>query len=127
MYRQLFNFVKRKIPKISETEMIALQCGGTFIDRDILKGNINYPKKPNLKNKFDKSKLNNILDNFDSKKIYPNNSNIIYELANNKFFSFLINEEYGDIKLYVNEISEILTKITSTATDDGGVPIVANS
>ena len=127
MYRQLFNFVKRKIPKISETEMIALQSGGTFIDRDILKGNINYPKKPNLKNKFDRTKLNNILDNFDSKKIYPNNSNIIYELANNKFFSFLINEEYGGIKLSVNELSEILTKITSVDPALGVVVMVPNS
>ena len=34
-------------------------------------------------------------------------------LAKNKYFSFLIDEKYDGIKLSVNELSDILTKISS--------------
>ena len=44
--RRLFNFVKSKIPRISDTEMIALRSGNTSLDRSILQGKIRYPKKP---------------------------------------------------------------------------------
>ena len=43
MYRPLFNLVKRRIPRISDTEMIALQSGDTSVDRAILQGKIDYP------------------------------------------------------------------------------------
>ena len=36
MYRDLFPLVNSRIPKISDTEMIALQSGRTCVDRDIL-------------------------------------------------------------------------------------------
>ena len=46
MYRLLFNFVKKKIQKISDTEIIALRSGNTSIDRNILLGKkINPTKK----------------------------------------------------------------------------------
>jgi hypothetical protein len=35
MYKYLFNRVKKIIPKISETEIIALKSGGVSIDREI--------------------------------------------------------------------------------------------
>ena len=38
MYKYLFNSVKRKIPKISKTELIALRSGNTSLDRQILEG-----------------------------------------------------------------------------------------
>jgi len=38
MYRYLFNHFKKIIPKISETEIIALKSGGTSIDRNIFEG-----------------------------------------------------------------------------------------
>ena len=44
MYRSLFNFVKRRIPKISDTEMIALKSGDTSVDRNILTGTYCYPQ-----------------------------------------------------------------------------------
>jgi hypothetical protein len=42
MYRIIFNRIKKIIPKISETEIIALKSGGTHIDRELFKGKINY-------------------------------------------------------------------------------------
>ncbi len=46
MYRQFFNFVKNKIPRISDTELIALRSGDVSIDRQILQGKVTLPKKP---------------------------------------------------------------------------------
>jgi hypothetical protein len=42
MYKYFFNRVKAIIPKISETEIIALKSGGVSIDRKIFKGKIDY-------------------------------------------------------------------------------------
>ena len=39
----LFKRVKKMIPKISATEMIALQSGTTSLDREIFKGVVEYP------------------------------------------------------------------------------------
>jgi hypothetical protein len=38
MYKYFFNVVKNIIPKISETEIIALKSGGTSIDKEIFEG-----------------------------------------------------------------------------------------
>ena len=129
MYKSLFRFVKKKIPKISDTELIALRSGNTSIDREILMGKVNLPEKFKYVNKFPEEKLNHLLDNFDNSRIYPNNNDNkwIKYLAENKFFSFLIDETYGGIKLSVNELSNLLTKITSLDPALGVVAMVPNS
>ena len=40
--RRLFNFAKRLVPKISETERIALTCGTIGFDREIFSGRPNF-------------------------------------------------------------------------------------
>ena len=129
MYRSLFRFVKNKIPRISDTELIALQSGDTSIDRDILKGKLSFPKPTNYTNKFDENKVDTFLHSFDYSRIYPNDNNNkwIQYLAKNKYFSFLIDEKYGGIKLCVNEMSNILTKITSVDPALGVATMVPNS
>ena len=132
MRSQLFKFVKNKIPKISSTELIALRSGGTSIDSDILQGKINFPnftKNNEIQNKFPESKINKLLDNFDMTQVYPNNNNNywINYLAKEKYFSFLIDEKYDGIKLSVNEMSDILTKITSVDPGLGVITMVPNS
>lgn len=133
----IFNSVKRIIPKISSSELVALKSGNTSIDRDILIGKFNFPKKPELLYKFPKNKLENLFREFyisqdvnpDDTKIYPNNNNNkwVNHLAKNKFFSFLIDEKYGGIKLSVNELSDTLTKIASVDPALGVVAMVPNS
>ena len=127
--KNLFNFVKSKIPKISTTELIALQSGNTSIDRNILKGQYYLPKKISFKKKVENKVVNNLLNNYDNSCIYPNNNSNywINYLAKNKFFSFLINENYGGIKLSVNELSNILTKISSVSPALGVIAMVPNS
>ena len=129
MYRLLFNFVKRRLPRISDTELIALRSGNTSIDRQILEGKVEFPAKFNYKNKFSNRTLEYLLKNFDNSVIYPNNNQNkwINHLAKNKYFSFLIHEKYGGIKLSNNELSDILTKITSVDPALGVVTMVPNS
>ena len=127
--KRLFNIIKSKIPKISSTELIALRSGNTSLDRTILQGNLTFPQNKELTNKFPVNKLNELFDSYDGTRIYPNNNSNywINFLAKNKFFSFLIDESYGGIKLSVNELSNILTKIASVDPALGVVVMVPNS
>ena len=127
--KRVFNIVKSKIPKISPTELIALKSGNTSLDRYILKGKIEFLEKPKIINKFPQDKLNNLLNTFDNSQIFPNkNKNYwINYLAKEKYFSFLIDEKYGGIKLSVNELSNLLTKIASIDPALGVITMVPNS
>ena len=129
MYNSLFRYFKNKLPRITPGELIALQSGNTFIDRDILQGTFRFPLKFNYVNKFPHEKLNNLFDNYDNTQMYPNDNNNkwIEYLAKNKFFSFLIPDKYGGIKLSTNELSSILTKISSVNPSLGVVTMVPNS
>ncbi len=129
MSRIIFNFIKSKIPRISSTELIALRSGNTSIDRSILMGKLEFPKKIETIKKFPDDTLNDLLTKFDGSKIYPNNNNNYWidYLAKNKYFSFLIHENYGGIKLSVNELSNILTKISSIDPALGVIAMVPNS
>ena len=79
MYLRVFNQIKKIIPKISETELIALRSGGVSIDRDIFSGKINYNKlqqDTNIvtinqleKDMLDKTKY--ILRKYGENPIYP--------------------------------------------------------
>ena len=44
MYKYIFNKIKKIIPKISDTEIIALRSGGTNIDRELFTGKVDYKK-----------------------------------------------------------------------------------
>ena len=129
MYRVLFNFVKRKIPKISDTELIALRSGDVSIDRQILEGQVKLPKKGIYNEIFPKDKLDDLLNKFDNTQVYPNDNNNkwIEQLAKEGFFSLIISEKYGGIKLSVNELSKVLTQITSVDPALGVVAMVPNS
>ena len=129
MYSSLFRYFKHKIPRITPGELIALQSGNTFTDRHILEGKYTLEEKYNYKNKFPDSKLNDLFNSYDNSKMYPNDNNNkwIKYLAENKFFSFLISEKYGGIKLSTNELSNILTKISSVNPSLGVVTMVPNS
>ena len=129
MYNSLFRYFKNKLPRITPGELIALQSGNTFIDRDILQGTFRFPLKFNYVNKFPQNKLDDLFKTYDNSQMYPNDNNNkwIEYLAKNKFFSFLIPDKYGGIKLSTNELSSILTKISSVNPSLGVVTMVPNS
>ena len=126
---KIFDLVKKKIPKISSTELIALRSGNTSIDREILSGKVRYQPKVDYTPKLPNNMVNDLLNHYDNTRIFPNDNNNYWTkyLAKNKFFSFLIDEKYGGIKLTVNEMSDILTKIASVEPALGVVTMVPNS
>lgn len=131
MYKSLFHQVKKLIPRISSTELIALRSGNVSLDRQIMEGKVVLPQKQKIESKFPKENLDILFEEFRKKpsnsKIYPDYQEIIHYLAKNKYFSFLINEQYGGIKLSVQELSNILTKITSVDPALGVIAMVPNS
>ncbi len=130
MNRLIFNSVKKLIPKISETELIALRSGTTSIDRDIFNGKVNYPRTAITEQKVPHSKITTLLDKFrDYQKVYPNApyQEIFDYIGKNKFLSFIIKEEYGGIHLSVDELSSVLTKIASSNPALGIAIMVPNS
>jgi len=131
MLKLAFKKVKSIIPKISDTELIALKSGTTSIDKDIFKGYVKLPKKIEKKDKlqnFNLSKLYRTFKyNIGANKIYPNKFNLTKYIARNKYFSFIIDDKYGGNKVSVNELSRVLTKISSYDPALGVIVMVPNS
>ena len=131
MLKLVYKQVKNIIPKISDTELIALKSGTTSIDKEIFSGKVYLPKKINTKSKLGNINLLNLYSTFEKKigsqKIYPNEFNLTKYVAENKFFSFIIDEKYGGNKLSVSDLSKLLTKITSYNPSLGVIVMVPNS
>ena len=134
MNNLLFNFVKKIVPRISETELIALRSGTTCIDRQIFQGKVEIPEFKNLEEnngkleKFDR-RVDTLLKRFGDQPVYPNpnSESIMNFIKSNRFFSFIIDEKYGGNKLSVKDLSSILTKITTKSPCLGVTVMVPNS
>jgi acyl-CoA dehydrogenase len=136
MYNFIFNRVKRIIPKISDTEIIALKSGGTSIDRNIFMGKMDYKF---LYSPIDKTKYNipsdteknieQLLKRTGTKPIYPNINikDTMNYLGKNGFLSMIIDKEYGGNRLSIETQSYILSKISSYNPSLGVVTMVPNS
>jgi acyl-CoA dehydrogenase len=134
MYTSIFNRIKKIIPKISETEIIALKSGGTSIDRELFKGKINYCKlfqpisKSNIPENMEKS-INELLQKTGTHPIYPKNNinDIMNDLGKKGFLSMIIDEKYGGNRLPIEIQSQILSKISSYNPSLGVATMVPNS
>tara|TARA_A100001015_G_scaffold308567_2_gene406408 strand:- start:461 stop:2395 length:1935 start_codon:yes stop_codon:yes gene_type:complete len=130
MNKFFYNSVKKIIPKISDTELLALRSGTTSIDRDIFNGKVKYPMYNIHNNKFEQSKVDELLTKYGKTEIiYPseNYKEILDYIGSQGFFSFIIPEKYGGTNVSVNELSSILTKITSSNPALGVTIMVPNS
>jgi acyl-CoA dehydrogenase len=139
MYRSLFIEIKKILPKISETELIALRSGGVSIDREIFEGKVKpfFLKKNNQPINFQSTEIENlfmkrvddILDKYKSDNIYPSNNihNIMKDIGENKFLGMIIEKKYGGSKLSVNLQSRILSKFSSFNPSLGVAVMVPNS
>ena len=132
--RRIFNRVKKIIPPITETEKIALNCGTVSMDRDIFNGKVNYDnyKYPRLVNRvFSRNELEDLADKFPGQQIYPGKHNICMKtldyLGENGYFALGIDKEYHGKRTTVEEMSEMLTYITSISPSLGVVVMVPNS
>ncbi len=134
IYNKLFNIIKGIIPKISETEIIALKSGGVSIDREIFKGKINYSKlyKPFFIKKNDemKAETNEILNTVGTENIYPNKNihlSIMKKLGNYGFLSMIIDKKYNGNRLSIASQSKILSKFSSYNPSLAVTTMVPNS
>ena len=118
-YRKVFNIVKSIIPKISETEIIALKSGGVSIDRELFNGKVDYNKlyKPILINsdKNMETETIDLLRSVGSENIYPNANihKLIKQLGEKGFLSMIIDKQYNGNRLSITSQSKILSKIAS--------------
>lgn len=137
MYKRLFINVKKIIPKISETEIIALKSGGVSIDREIFKGRVNYKKLLNGKNinKINKNEehfiksTNELLKQIGEDNIYPSKeiSRTMSYLGKNGFLSMIIDKKYTGNRLSISAQSKILSIISSYNPSLGVATMVPNS
>jgi acyl-CoA dehydrogenase len=136
LHRSIFNRIKKIIPKISETEIIALKSGGTSIDREIFQGRINYNKLllPIQKNNHNENininkNIEQLLKITGTEPIYPkdNIKDIMSELGKRGFLSMIIDKKYGGNRLSIDTQSYILSKISSYNPSLGVVTMVPNS
>lgn len=134
MYRFLFRKIKSIIPKISETEIIALKSGGVGMDKDIFSGKVKsmvspYQNFTKEENKFIGDKTNNLLKDIGDENIYPSKkiNSILKRLGSDGYLGLIIDQKYQGHKISVTAQSKVLTKIASHNPSLGVATMVPNS
>lgn len=130
----IFNLAKKLLPKISETEMIALRSGNVSLDRKIMENSVKKSFFTNLSNNCHQNivdqQISKITKNIDSTPVFQNgvlNSNLKDNIKSSKAFSYIIDQKYGGLNLNVTTQSKILTKLTSFNPSLGVSVMVPNS
>ena len=136
MYNRLFSYVKSIVPRISQTELIALRSGTTSVDRMLFEGKVSIPNSIpfNSMTNEEKRYLNTNVDTVIRKyknvdQVYPNDNikDIISTMGLNKFFSFIIDKKYGGTKFTTTGLANVVMKLTSAHPALGIVAMVPNS
>lgn len=137
MYRKILNTSKRLVPKISETESIALNSGTTSVEKYFFKGSI---PKNYIKNTYQYPKINpssiihtdvNVLcNNVDDYNIYQTKNvddKLLNIIKDKKLFGMIIPKKYGGLELNHHEQSQIVQKISTASNPLGVMIMVPNS
>lgn len=134
--RKIFNNVKKIIPRISETELIALRSGTVSLDGDIFNGKVTLPKKtneqlpdPKLAKKLDDGVVS-LLDKYGSQQqIYPSSNigDIVKSIGDNHLLSLIIDKKWNGNHTTTTHISSLLTKLSSVNPALGVTVMVPNS
>lgn len=134
MYSKLFSYVKSIVPRISQTELIALRSGTTSVDRMIFEGKVNIPKYnlelPKEEKQFLQTNVNDVIrEHGNVEQVYPNKNikDIVSTMAQNRFFSFIIDKKYGGTQFSVSGLANVVTKLTSANPALGIMAMVPNS
>lgn len=134
---KLLKFSKKFIPKISETERIALNSGTVSLDLHLFNGSIN---KTDIIKKYSYPLIaeNSILNSSVNKLCEMINDNEIYEkreipkkiydnIAESNLFGMIIPKNLGGLELSHHEQSQIVQKICTASTPVGITVMVPNS
>ena len=137
MYRKLLNTSKRLVPRISETESIALNSGTTSIEKFFFKGKMNkgYLKQnykyPNISpDSIINNCVNELCNSIDDYNIYQTkniDSKIFDSIREKKLFGMIIPKKYGGLELGHHEQSQIVQKISTASNPVSVVIMVPNS
>ena len=132
--KKIFSLSKKLLPRISETEMIALRSGTVSIDRNIMANTVSLFNFNNLKNTYDKNYIDNeiprICKSNENNKVYENgifNQDLHQEIKNTKAFSFIIDKKYNGHNFNVETQSRNLVKLASVDPALGVTVMVPNS
>ena len=119
MYKKLFTLTKKLIPRISDTELIALKSGTTSLDRDIFLGNVKYPKYDVITKKMINQEVEELLEMYGNNQEYniviviPNEEILLEELIKKEILSENISED-----IYTNfKVKAFLEKFISDYCD----------
>jgi len=138
MYHAIFNRVRQIIPKVSNTELIAIKTGGVSIDGDIFKGRVRtteyLDKKQNPFTINEQTLLKNtsqLCRDVGQNPVFNGNRTktreILRKISDAELFGIIIDKKYGGNKISVSAQSEILTKIASYNPSLGVCTMVPNS
>ena len=130
--KQVFNIAKKYLPRISDTEMIALKSGSVSLDRSIMNGKVDLNIFTNLKNTqtdYLNSNVNDICSKLQYEKIFEGsvNENALKVLNDNKAFSYIIPKKYDGLELPVETQSRVLVKLASINPSLAVTVMVPNS
>ena len=129
----MFRLAKRLLPKISETELIALKSGTVSIDRHIMEGYVPKDFFKNLNNIEDPriKEVDEICDLVKDKKVFSKNGvlniNVMNILKKHKCFSYIIDKKYEGLNLNVESQSRALVKFASINPSVAVTVMVPNS
>ena len=137
MYRKILNASKKLVPRISETESIALNSGTTSVEKYFFKGKIpkNYIKKSYNYPKLDSNSIiyndvDLLCKNVNDYKIYQTkkiDESVMNLIKNKKLFGMIIPKKYGGLELNHHEQSQIVQKISTCSNPLGVMIMVPNS
>ena len=128
----IFRFAKKILPRISETEMIALKSGTVSLDGKIMYGKLDENFHQEFENKDHEYLrfIDEICKKTQFDKVYPDgklNKEVMDILKENKCFSYIIDKKYGGLDLPVEAQSRALVKLASVNPSVAVTVMVPNS
>ena len=137
MYKKLLSVSKKLVPRISETESVALNSGTTSVEKYFFKGTIpknyiknNYPYPKISPNSIINTDVNLLCNSVDDYKIYQSkeiDDSLLNIIKDKKLFGMIIPKKYGGLELNHHEQSQIVQKISTASNPLGVMIMVPNS